>query len=588
MQKKIFSSFFIILLFLLTSITITNMVILRQESKREALYSSKNSMQQTKAFLDYKVSSIRGFITVFSSNTTLQSILKTPSDTYQDNIGLWSLDTKTLMKVFYQSQSIPDISNIKLYMVQGPAGAYTNSYCLNIHNYEHAKWYQDYDFKSTSIQWYKSYQLTETSNPNEIIALKNIPDTNDLSKNIGIIQMEYSMDTLSNILKQTSRSASSEIFLLNKNGLLCSNEMAKCPVLDLQHYIQKKSISDFPYWNSDAYINHTHYLLGIDTIDKTDWQLVILTPHSALNKTALKSNQHIILVFGICFPIVLFFSFFITKSLTKRLRDLATQMHSIDTSTFYKDIIPSTKDEIGFLTQNYNYMLTKISMLLDERYHLGKEVKDAELQLLQSQINPHFLYNTLDQIYWMGIRYQVKDISDLVMELSKFYKLSLNNGKSIVTLKEEFDHIKAYINIQNIRFDHMISLNIECSDCFWPLAIPKLTLQPIVENAILHSICEKEETGLIQINVYKKQNILFIQISDDGIGMDEEMAQKLLLKNPQKNTKVSHGYSLYNINKRLLLLYGNEYGLLIHSKIGEGTSVFIKIPVDSSIDVKKI
>jgi two-component system sensor histidine kinase YesM len=118
-------------------------------------------------------------------------------------------------------------------------------------------------------------------------------------------------------------------------------------------------------------------------------------------------------------------TYIVTISLTRRLSKLAFEMHNLDTSTFQKEITPSSRDEIGILTQNFNYMLTKISMLLDEKYELGQTVKNAELIALQAQINPHFLYNTLDQLYWMGIRYNVPDISNLVIDLSKFYKLSL-------------------------------------------------------------------------------------------------------------------------------------------------------------------
>lgn len=239
-------------------------------------------------------------------------------------------------------------------------------------------------------------------------------------------------------------------------------------------------------------------------------------------------------------------------------------------------ILSSSEDEIGQLTKSFQSMLTKMAILIEDQFKLGHEIKNAELKALQAQINPHFLYNTLDLINWMSMKYNAKEISSLVDALSKFYKLSLSRGEDVISIEDELNHVKAYVMIQNMRFSNGITLETDVSDELKQYGILKILLQPLVENAILHGILEKDdEQGTIRITGWLENGIITLRIQDDGAGMSWEMLQEIpnrILPNEK------HGYGIRNIDERIRLNYGSEYGLTYDSKPGEGTTVEIRIP----------
>ena len=186
------------------------------------------------------------------------------------------------------------------------------------------------------------------------------------------------------------------------------------------------------------------------------------------------------------------------------------------------------EDEIGSLYRAFNEMVRGTRNLMDEKYELGKQAKTAELKALQSQINPHFLYNTLDMIKWFSYSGRNEDIDKVVTELARFYKLTLNRGKEIVTVEDEIVHSKAYVSIQNYRFEGTIELVTDFSEEVLTRSIPKITLQPLIENSILHGILEKTDEGIIRITGECKGDETILYLEDDGIGMEPEQVQKIL------------------------------------------------------------
>ena len=243
-------------------------------------------------------------------------------------------------------------------------------------------------------------------------------------------------------------------------------------------------------------------------------------------------------------------------------------------SNFEIEPLCNGTDEIGVLTDSFNDMVRQISGLLKEQYKLGYEIKDLEFQVLQSQINPHFLYNTLDMIYWLGIDNEAPDVAEAAKELGRFYMLSLGHGETIVSLKNELDHVAAYVNVQNMRFEDHFKLTIDVPEELYDYKIIKIILQPLVENAILHGIREKSsESGEITIKAWLEDGVITISIEDDVIGMPEEKLGTLLTRR-EKNS----GYGVWNIHERIQLSYGTQYGLRYTSRLYIGTTVSITFP----------
>jgi two-component system sensor histidine kinase YesM len=217
-----------------------------------------------------------------------------------------------------------------------------------------------------------------------------------------------------------------------------------------------------------------------------------------------------------------------------------------------------------------------MTQLIKEQYKSGQELKNSELKSLQAQINPHFLYNTLDMINWYAWNNSGQEIIAIVEDLAKFYKLSLSKGKDIISINDELAHISCYFQIQNMRFNNL-SLVVQVPQEVRRYSILKITLQPIIENAILHGIlCKESKSGCITITGTLQDNIIELIVSDDGIGMDEEKLERL--QRGEVGASSENGYGLVNINKRIHLHYGEEFGLEFSSTFGGGTCVKVRIP----------
>lgn len=292
------------------------------------------------------------------------------------------------------------------------------------------------------------------------------------------------------------------------------------------------------------------------------------------------ARQSLLLMFSIIAPILLLVIVLATvfaRTITQPLRRLTAAMLKVSDGDFDIGTLPQEKDaDMRRLSNCFEYLVSRLKSLMAAQYELGKQKKDYELRILQAQINPHFLYNTLDLIRWKAAKYQDREIQDLVISLSRYYRMSLSRGVEFVPLQTELAHIREYVYIQNQRFDQGVTLSVETENGSEACMMPKLTLQPIVENSIYHGILEKmDSTGTIMLQSRLEDSCLVIRIRDNGCGMDENTLQHLL---DGGNREGKSGYGLYNVDQRIKLAYGTMYGLSFESKVGEGTCVTIRLP----------
>ncbi len=207
-----------------------------------------------------------------------------------------------------------------------------------------------------------------------------------------------------------------------------------------------------------------------------------------------------------------------------------------------------------------------------------KQLRKAEFELLQAQINPHFLYNTLDAIVWSAEAGNQKQVVNMVGSLSDFFRSSLNKGKELVSIKEELVHVKSYLEIQQIRYQDILCYEINVPESLNKYQIPKITIQPIAENALYHGIKNKRGGGKITIEGYENEDTVIIEVKDNGIGIDEKRLLEIKESLESSDNNSNTIYGIYNVNERIRLNYGEQYGLKICSIYGEGTTVKILIP----------
>jgi len=280
-----------------------------------------------------------------------------------------------------------------------------------------------------------------------------------------------------------------------------------------------------------------------------------------------------LLVVGASFVV----SYFISRGVTKRLKRLTTVMGKVESHDFNIRVPVGKPDEIGVLTGKFNWMIERIRALIEDVYKSNYEKKEAELKLLQAQINPHFLYNALDSVHWLAVRHQAPDISYMVRNLSDFLRLSLHvDGDS--TLGKELRHGKAYVNIQNYRFEDRIELVDEVPSSLYDVEVAPLLLQPLIENAILHGILDDDgRKGIIVVRAFAAEGVVTVEVADNGAGMDEErrLETERMLDKPWVE---GEGTGLRNVYRRLRFRYDGDAGMTIRSAKGEGTRIALRFP----------
>ena len=271
----------------------------------------------------------------------------------------------------------------------------------------------------------------------------------------------------------------------------------------------------------------------------------------------------------------------ISSNLTKSTNTLLKSMEKFQNGDFSERVEVRNQDEIGQLSHAFNKMAEDTQALIQRNYVMALKEREIELNALQAQINPHFLYNVLDSLYWEAIDAGSEEMGEDILALSELFRLLLSEGESEIEVEKEIQLISAYLQIQRMRFAKRFSYQIDVDEKIKKYKISKLLLQPFVENAIVHGFERKQENGYVHITGTEKNGMLEFIIEDDGAGMSQEQADSLLesgVDDGYPNLRIGH-YAIRNIKERLTLRYGTDYDLKIISTRGIGTKVYILIPV---------
>lgn len=284
-------------------------------------------------------------------------------------------------------------------------------------------------------------------------------------------------------------------------------------------------------------------------------------------------------VIAVTITMFLLLSYYIPKSVTKPLKHLSEVTGAVANGNLEIRASISDGAEVKQLGDSFNVMIEKINELLEQVTGEQIRLRKAELELLQAQINPHFLYNTLDTIVWLAESGKQDMVVSMVGSLSDFFRTSLNQGKDIISIKEELVHVQSYLAIQQVRYQDIMDYSINVPIELFEGTIPKITLQPLVENALYHGIKNKRGGGHISITGAKEDDFWVLTVTDNGIGMTEERLSEVIKSINHKSLEETDIYGVFNVNERIKLAFGEKYGLRIESKYGEGTIISVMLPM---------
>jgi two-component system sensor histidine kinase YesM len=325
-------------------------------------------------------------------------------------------------------------------------------------------------------------------------------------------------------------------------------------------------------------------LISYSGMNENGWHILYAVPLASLTKELSSIKVFVVVLILICLLLSILFMMLLTSFLTAPINTLLLSMKRFQNGHFDERVDIKYRDEIGELSRGYNSMVSNIKTLVDEVYLLQLKEKEAELKALQSQINPHFLYNMLDTIFWEAETAGQSRISEMIINLSRLFRLSLNRGKSFTNVKKEKELIELYLSLQKMRFKDLLHYRIDIPDELENYVILKLILQPFIENALIHGIERNRGGGYLSVSGALSGDSLRFIIEDNGPGIDEATIQSILGSHNESDVNTAQdtgGYAIQNVIERLKLYYKDGYRLNYYSEPGKGTRVEIEIPIIS-------
>ncbi|MEK3749186.1 sensor histidine kinase [Paenibacillus sp. FSL E2-8871] len=385
----------------------------------------------------------------------------------------------------------------------------------------------------------------------------------------GILVFEISESVIYSLMEKEA--GGKDIFIVNDKGLILSAADKQLLNTSLPEMLDQ-NFDELPSGRFDTTYKGEKAFAVYNTLTN-GWKTVSIFPYDSIIQDA-KSLSELIIKISLGFIVVALLLIYITASMfSKRIRMLIRMIRRLERGDFN----PTNdeylgNDEIGQLHFAFKQMTTRLKSLITEVYQKELQNKEAELDLLQAQINPHFLYNTLGSISSLALKHQDTRIQDLVLHLAKFYRISLNKGKSILTINEELKLTQSYNAIQLIRFKGQLNITYNIDEAILPYSTVKLALQPFVENAVLHAVWNQESPLNIHIKGIVENSDIILSVIDDGMGMSRETLHTLL------DDKPGRGYGISNVDRRIKLRFGEHYGVTVFSRLGIGTTVQIRLP----------
>jgi len=546
----------------------------------EVQQSVLQTLKQAELHVSYRLNNVANVSSVLTSNPLIYEYLtryQTRSNRYQQY-----LDYKELEKYLDSLENTPNLFRIRFYVDPQLLYARERVRYFSLEELERTTWYDRALQDRGSLYWMDTY-LPNADEPPMVSAIRVLRDPEQFDRVIGVLVVDMKEEELSSVLADIDLGRNERIALINADGkVISSPDKSRLGENLLESVgLDRKSLEQegFAGFRTKA----KSYSLLYQTVAPTGWKLVAEVPEVAFTGKSIALNRISIAVAIVATLVIFILIMFLlfasaAEGMSARIRKLIRVMKQEGLEHLDGTIaLGSGSGDISTLEHSIGRMVQTVRSLAEDSFQAKLQEREAMLKALQAQINPHFLYNTLEAINWMAIRRDAEDISLMVDSLSKYFRLTLNKGRDIVTVREEVALVKAYLDIQQTRFQGSFETIYSIEADVEALMIPKLTLQPIVENALLHGLRSRtQKDGLISVRIRAEgegdRRYVAILIEDNGAGIPAAKLERLFEK---RDAELSYG--LYNVNERLRLFSGEGGGMHVESEEGVGTRVMIRL-----------
>ena len=584
-QKKLIIYFFIAVIIIFVIFNSLFYKLYSANIEQIIIKESKSSVSKTIEFTDIILKNLDDTADIVQGNLTIQKLIETDVPDSPENY----LKEAELVGILQSiaNTSVRNVASIDLY-INDSGKLVTTDYGIfseisdDIRKYYLAQeWNTDKFILTDDHRKKLAFMLNR--NYEQITFIRPFYDLDSGAK-VGLLAINIDIYMLKNIIMRNSES-SSIILDQNKDVIISifsdvhGNLLKKLD--DLKMLMAEESGEAF------LDLNGKKQILVYNTSEYTGWKYATVIPASTSMQQMTQLRDSILVLFllmNIMSASILVI--LLTEKIYRKVNKLIASMKEVEKGNFNTVIQHGDKDEFGFMYTSFNNMTGKIKSLFGELYQQKLLQKDAELKLLQSKVNPHFIYNIFDNMNWLIQLERYGELELLIDAVSNYYKKSLNVGRDFITVKDTIDQLKSYVEIQKIRFRDRFTCAFDFEEELLDMEILNFMLQPLVENAICHGIEPKAERCRIFVRGYRCGDNVYLSVEDDGMGIHAEKLEEINYYFENEQAQSDDYFAVTNISKRIKLFYGAEYGLKITSTPSEGTMVLVTIPAAMPVNAE--
>lgn len=438
-------------------------------------------------------------------------------------------------------------------------------------------------FISSPVDYYTLNKIETRLETDKLITFNKVLKS-DSNSTVAVLAVNVSENFVSDFYNKIQKGIPGNFVVMDRNQIVVAYSDKKVIGTKLDKYAALNSrIEKLKSDNGSFFlkIDNQEQFVVYSISNYTKWRYIVIIPASNILGKVYEIQKFLFIILSVTALFIFGITFLLSYIFYKPLEKLVSAMQKIENRNLDVRIDDKRRDEYQKVYRGFNDMASELKNVIKDLTNEKILKKEAEIKLLQAQINPHFLYNTLESIHSIAKIKKVEEISSMVSALSKFFRISLSGGKDVVTLREAIELVINYLTIQNIRFKGKVEYKINVPEELLGCMVPKLILQPVVENAIYHGIERKKEKGELTISGEAQNGFLQIVVEDNGVGMTEDNLRDLRHSLQCDSFEDARNFALKNINRQIKLKYGVEYGIRIDSIYGKGTNVFIKLPMIS-------
>lgn len=579
-RSALFAAVSMLVLCVVLIVTMVSLRYTRYSIYDNAAVYTQTIIRQMNQNIDSYITYMDNIAAMISGSEDAQSYLRQEGDDTSESVG----NQKRLIEQFTAFlKSREDIKNIGIIRDDG-CGLFNDGQQTINSNLDMTRqfWYEEAINSNESILTSSHVQhVIKGERPWVITLSRRISDLTGNADRKGVVFIDLNYSAISELCDQNSIGAKGYVYILDQDGNIVYHPQQQ----QLYNELQTENIDIVMNADTDTVTvgdGNNARVYTLSQSEKTGWTVVGCMNMAELTKDSRKAKS-IYMVMAVVLVIVALLLFnMIARNITLPIQRLRDSMAKVQEGDFSKaDVEVSAENEIGSLTKSFNVMTYRIQELMEQNVHEQEEKRKSELKALQSQINPHFLYNTLDSIIWMAESKRNEEVVLMTASLARLLRQSISNEEELVTVSQEVEYVRSYLTIQKMRYKDKLEFQIEVDPEIESVKIIKLVLQPIVENAIYHGLKYKDSKGLLMVHGRRSGDNAVIEIIDNGVGMEPETLAHIFERH--KVNYHSNGVGVYNVQQRLQLYYGNDYGITYESEKNKGTIAAITIPMSQEV-----